>query len=204
MPSLFVQRLSFPFSKDRRLPRPCRSVWQRLTSHLDYDDNSLAVKLLLSRPVPVTVTQSLPVGLIVIEWRNQSGAERHRSMSRIPPEVPKPADPVLRRAPLPWERPKPAEEESQSKARLDAIMGHPAYREADRDVDVLHSDATRGVRLQLDHLSEMGRIDPEDAGLLWLAETAEAASTGIEQWRRANGSPLFDGEETGDPRGGPE
>jgi hypothetical protein len=31
-------------------------------------------------------------------------------------------------------------------------MGHPAYQQADRDVEFLHTDATRGVRLQLDYL----------------------------------------------------
>jgi hypothetical protein len=40
------------------------------------------------------------------------------------------------------------EEESLAAVRLDALMRHPAYREADRDVDFLHTDATRGVRLQ--------------------------------------------------------
>lgn len=40
------------------------------------------------------------------------------------------------------------EEEFLAAARLDALMRHPAYRQADRDVDFLHTDATRGVRLQ--------------------------------------------------------
>lgn len=73
-------------------------------------------------------------------------------MSRHPPEIPQPAHCIERREPLPWERPKPVEEEIETTARLHAIMQHPAYREADRDVDFLHTDATRGLRLQLDYL----------------------------------------------------
>jgi len=68
------------------------------------------------------------------------------------PKVPQPAHPTERREPLPWEHPKPPEEEADAKARTEAIMQHPAFREADRDVDFLHLDATRGVRLQIDYL----------------------------------------------------
>ncbi len=73
-------------------------------------------------------------------------------MTRHRTTVPQPAHPTERREPLPWERPKPPEEETQAAARLRAIMEHPAYVEADRDVDFLHTDATRGARLQLDYL----------------------------------------------------
>ncbi len=68
------------------------------------------------------------------------------------PRVPKPAHPTERREPLPWEHPKPVEEEADAAARIEAIMRHPAFCEADRDVDFLHLDATRGVRLQIDYL----------------------------------------------------
>jgi len=68
------------------------------------------------------------------------------------PTVPQPAHPVERHEPLPWERPKPPDEEADAMARLRAIMEHPAYAEADRDIDFLHTDATRGARLQLDYL----------------------------------------------------
>jgi uncharacterized protein (TIGR00730 family) len=73
-------------------------------------------------------------------------------MNRHRPAVPYPAHPRERREPLPWEQPKPPEEEAQASERLRAIMEHPAYVEADRDVDFLHTDATRGARLQLDYL----------------------------------------------------
>jgi hypothetical protein len=100
----------------------------------------------------VTKTQCPASGLCAVEQRIQSNEEQHPSMSGAPSDVPTPADPVLRQEPLPWQRPKPAQEESQAAARLDAIMGHPSYRQADGDVDFLHTDATRGVRLQLDYL----------------------------------------------------
>ncbi|WP_242482411.1 hypothetical protein [Thiocystis violacea] len=73
-------------------------------------------------------------------------------MSQPHASPPKPAHPTQRREPLPWEHPKPTEEEADSAARIAAITGHPAYRKPDRDVDFLYTDATRGIRLQLDDL----------------------------------------------------
>lgn len=72
-------------------------------------------------------------------------------MSQHRSTPPKPAHPTERQKPLPWEQPKPAQEDADATARIAAITEHPAYREADRDVDFLHLDATRGVRLQLDY-----------------------------------------------------
>jgi len=66
--------------------------------------------------------------------------------------IPKPAHPTQRREPLPSEHPKSAEEDTACTTQLAAIMAHPAYQQADRDVDFLHTHATRGVRLQLDYL----------------------------------------------------
>lgn len=65
---------------------------------------------------------------------------------------PAPAHPVKRLQPLPWEHPKSSEEDAESAKRLRAIMQHPSYVPADRDVDFLHAAETRGVRLQLDYL----------------------------------------------------
>jgi uncharacterized protein (TIGR00730 family) len=65
--------------------------------------------------------------------------------------IPQPPHRTKRTQPLPWERPKPVEEEAQAQARLRAIMEHPSYVEADRDVAFLHTDAHRGLRLQLDY-----------------------------------------------------
>jgi len=66
--------------------------------------------------------------------------------------VPRPAHRTKRRVPLPWEHPKPRKEDAQAEERLRAIMQDPAYVEADRDVDFLHADDMRGLRLQLDYL----------------------------------------------------
>jgi len=65
--------------------------------------------------------------------------------------IPAPAHPHLRRTPLPGHAPKPAHEDAQAPARVQAIIDSPSYREADSDVDYLNQDETRGVRLQIDY-----------------------------------------------------
>ena len=67
------------------------------------------------------------------------------------PQIPTPPHPLRRREKLPWQNPKPAEEDADAPKRVEAIMADPAYRPADADVDFLRQDATRGVRLQLDY-----------------------------------------------------
>ena len=62
-----------------------------------------------------------------------------------------PAHPHLRREPLPWHLPKPVEEDPDAPKRIRAILESPSYRQADRDVDFLNLDETRGVRLQIDY-----------------------------------------------------
>lgn len=64
---------------------------------------------------------------------------------------PPPAHPARRQLPLPWHRPKCAEEDPAAPEAVQAIVNNPSYREADRDVDYLARDETRGVRLQLDY-----------------------------------------------------
>lgn len=66
-------------------------------------------------------------------------------------QIPKPADVLNRRVPLPWQRPEPLEEDQQAPARLQAILENPNYRRADTDVDFLAQDSMRGVRLQIDY-----------------------------------------------------
>ena len=66
--------------------------------------------------------------------------------------VPEPAHPRRRKDPLPWQRPKPADEDPQCPAKLQRILQSPAYRPAIEDVDFLDGDDARGVRLQLDYL----------------------------------------------------
>ncbi len=69
-----------------------------------------------------------------------------------PPGVPTPAEPEERREPLPWQEPKPAEEDPNALAHVQAILASPNYRLAEEDVDFLNRDDMRGVRLQMDYL----------------------------------------------------
>src|SRR6476646_7938136 len=65
--------------------------------------------------------------------------------------IPKPAHPLNRREPLPWECPKPSEEDPHAPARVQAILESRSYRRADADLDFLARDSMRGVRLQIDY-----------------------------------------------------
>jgi uncharacterized protein (TIGR00730 family) len=76
------------------------------------------------------------------------GAKQETDSARIP----RPAHPERRRQPLPWCRPKPAEEDPGAAERIQAILRNPAYREASEDIDFLRGPESRGVRLQLDYL----------------------------------------------------
>ena len=58
----------------------------------------------------------------------------------------------LKNVELPWEKPKPSEEDPQAVRLIQKIMQSPTYRIAEEDIDFLKSDETRGVRLQLDYL----------------------------------------------------
>jgi uncharacterized protein (TIGR00730 family) len=72
--------------------------------------------------------------------------------SRPPPyPIPPPARPRARREPLPWQIPKPAEDDSEAPARLKAIMESSGYCEADQDPDFLELEEMRGLRLQVDY-----------------------------------------------------
>ncbi|MDX2478673.1 MAG: TIGR00730 family Rossman fold protein [Gammaproteobacteria bacterium] len=66
--------------------------------------------------------------------------------------VPKPAHPTKRIEPLPWQIPKPLNEDPESPGKLQTIINSPSYVPAIEDVDFLDSDTARGVRLQLDYL----------------------------------------------------
>lgn len=66
--------------------------------------------------------------------------------------VPRPPHPEQRRQALPGHRPKPVEEDPAAPAAIRTILEHPSYREADRDIDFLGRNDTRGVRLQLDYM----------------------------------------------------
>jgi len=54
--------------------------------------------------------------------------------------------------PLPWEHPKATEDDAQAQKRVEAIMAHRNFIQADRDPDFLRRDEVRGVRLEVDYL----------------------------------------------------
>jgi len=70
--------------------------------------------------------------------------DRDRSLPPHPPGS-------QRTEPLPWQEPKPHEEDPQALARVRRIMDSPSYRQADQDVAFLNRYETRGLRLQLDY-----------------------------------------------------
>ncbi len=53
---------------------------------------------------------------------------------------------------MPWQQPKPVEEDPEASLRVQASLQAPGYRLADQDIDFLHRDDVRGVRLQVDYL----------------------------------------------------
>ncbi len=65
--------------------------------------------------------------------------------------IPAPAHPHKRREPLPWQQPKPSEEDAEAIRRVQIILESPSYRQADSDIEFLNLDQTRGVRLQIDY-----------------------------------------------------
>ena len=65
---------------------------------------------------------------------------------------PKPAHRVDRVVVLPGGQPKGAEEDGRAPGALRSILQSPSYQEADQDEGFLQSEATRGIRLQLDFL----------------------------------------------------
>ncbi len=109
----------------------------------------------------------------------------------IRPEVPEPAHPHWRREPLPWQKPKPQQEDPQGPAKLEAILNSPSYRPAIEDVDFLVGDEARGVRLQLDYLKPDSLLKAHAIescivvfGSTRIVEPA-AARRKVEQWREA-------------------
>ena len=67
-------------------------------------------------------------------------------------DIPKPADPVKRREPLPWQTAKQGLDDPEAGKRVADLMNSATYRRADRDADFLDSDGARSSRLQLDFL----------------------------------------------------
>lgn len=67
-------------------------------------------------------------------------------------QIPAPPHPQKRREPLPWHKPKPAEEDSDAPRRVDEILRSASYRQADEDPEFLSRYDVRGLRLQVDYL----------------------------------------------------
>jgi hypothetical protein len=57
-----------------------------------------------------------------------------------------------RREPLPWAEAKPAEDDPKAPAQVRELLASKTYRQGDSDLDFLHGEGTRGVRLQIDYL----------------------------------------------------
>ncbi len=70
---------------------------------------------------------------------------KHSDRAPIPP-------PAKRHEPLPSQFPKHPAEDPDAPARIKAILGNPASRRADLDLDFLAEDPVRGIRLQIDYL----------------------------------------------------
>jgi uncharacterized protein (TIGR00730 family) len=62
-----------------------------------------------------------------------------------------PSDAPPRREPLPWEEPKPAEDDPQAPERVRELLASATYIQADKDLEFLDSEDMRGVRLQIDY-----------------------------------------------------
>ena len=63
-----------------------------------------------------------------------------------------PPPPHRRRQPLPEQAPKDASDDPAAPAAIRAILDNPSYREADRDIEFLQEEASRGLRLQVEYL----------------------------------------------------
>jgi uncharacterized protein (TIGR00730 family) len=71
-----------------------------------------------------------------------------------------PRGPLSRREPLPGQEAKFAEDDPRAPERVRRLLASPSYVQADSDIEFLNSDATRGVRLQIDYLkAELGLLE---------------------------------------------
>jgi uncharacterized protein (TIGR00730 family) len=77
-------------------------------------------------------------------------------------QTPTPPHPQQRREPLPWQQPKPIEEDPDAQKRIEAILKSPSYRQAEEDADFLNRGDTRGPRLQIDYLKAEILLEQHD------------------------------------------
>jgi uncharacterized protein (TIGR00730 family) len=66
--------------------------------------------------------------------------------------IPRPAHPDRREEPLPWCRPKPADDDPDAPSRVKAILESASYILPEQDLAFLARDEARGVRLQIEYL----------------------------------------------------
>ena len=66
--------------------------------------------------------------------------------------MPPPPHPQFRREPLPWHRPKPAEEDPGAAEAIRAIRESSTYRLADQDPEFIARPDIRGARLEIEYL----------------------------------------------------
>jgi uncharacterized protein (TIGR00730 family) len=66
--------------------------------------------------------------------------------------VPLPPHPQQRREPLPWHRPKPADEDPRAPQAVAAIRASPTYRLAEQDAEFIARADIRGPRLEIEYL----------------------------------------------------
>lgn len=104
---------------------------------------------------------------------------------------PLPPHPHERKRPLPWQEPKPSQDDERALDAVKEILDNPSYREADEDIEFLHSDATRGARLQLDYLKTESLLRKHDVahtivvfGGTRIVEP-QAARREVRQWTEA-------------------
>src|SRR6202521_5748600 len=75
--------------------------------------------------------------------------------------IPSPPHPQQRREPLPWQRPKPPEEDPEALQRVQRILESHSYRLAEADPEFLSRDEARGLRLQLEYLKPETLLDEQ-------------------------------------------
>ena len=75
--------------------------------------------------------------------------------------IPSPPHPQRRREPLPWQRPKPPEEDPEALQRVQRILESHSYRLAEADPEFLSRDEARGLRLQLEYLKPETLLDEQ-------------------------------------------
>jgi hypothetical protein len=101
--------------------------------------------------------------------------------------IPAPAHSRVRKAPLPEQQAKPADEDPDAPRRIATLLANPSYKEGDQDIDFLNRGDTRGVRLQLDYLyAEFLLQQPRSKVLSSFAAARESANPLRPGGRRAD------------------